>query len=547
MSFDFSQLLAETDESQFCAAGEVIFQMGDLARTMYVIRSGRAQILVGDVVLGNVDPGGIIGEMALLDSDVRSAAAVALSDCQVVAIDQERMLTLLSQHPSLGIEMAKVMVRRLRNTNFLVHHDALTQLPNRTLFQEKTRIAIKRAQRGASAFGVLFVKLDRLNAVNTSLGYAAGDVLLTEVAQRLGTLVHEPDTLARVGPDVFALLLEDISSAHKLIIVADQILELLAPRFVVSGQDIHLSANIGISCHPQDGVEEQGLLKNADAALQRAIEMGAGNYCFHSEELSAIALETLTLSNQLHLALERREFCLNYQPRVDFATGKITGVEALLRWRHTELGMIPPSKFIPIAEQSALIERIGEWVLNTACAQQKTWHEAGIPLPRMAVNLSARQLMQPDLAQRITEILKHNRLEAKFLEVEITESMLMKEPLKAVHILQSLRNAGVAVALDDFGTGYSSLGYLRQFPLDYMKIDQSFVRGLPGNKDDLAITKTVIALAKNLGLKVIAEGVETPEQLECLKQFLCEEYQGYFFSKPLPSEEMEGLLRSNLA
>ena len=546
MLFDFLALISSTEVSETRRAGEIIFAMGETGRVMYVMRAGQAQIRIGDMVLDTVGKGNIIGEMALLDDDVRSASAFALSDCEMVPIDKRRLLDLVRQEPLVAIEMTKVLVHRLRAMNFLAHHDSLTRLPNRVLFQEKCRVAILRARRRATTLGVLFIDLDHFKTINDSLGYAAGDLLLTAVAARLRGPLHELDTLARVGADEYAVLMEDIGSGSDLAAVAQSLLDTLSKPFPVSGQKIYVSASIGISCYPQDGQDDQTLLKNADAAMHCVKEQGRSGYGFFSAELNALALETLTLKNHLREALDRHEFLLNYQPRIDIASGRICGVEALIRWRHPELGLVPPTKFIPIAEQAGMIDAIGEWVLRTGCAQRKAWLDRGLPRFRIAINLSARQLRQPDLGERIVAILGETGLDANSLELEITESVIMDDPAKAVCLLRELRSMGITVSLDDFGTEYSSLGYLKQFPLDYMKVDQSFVRGIPFDRDDVAITKAIVTLARNLGLKVIAEGVESEEQLAFFQDQGCEEIQGFLFSGPLAADDMEALLRQHM-
>lgn len=547
MPFDFLSLLSSADVPETRKAGEIIFEMGEPGRLMYIIKTGYAQIRIGDTVFDTIEKGGFIGEMALLDDDVRSAGAFALTDCEIVPIDKRRLLELLREEPLVAVEMAKVLVRRLRTTNFLVHHDALTRLPNRALFQERCRFAIMRAQRRATTIGILFIDLDHFKTVNESLGYAAGNQMLNAVATRLRSPLHELDTLARLGADKFAVLLEDITSGHTLAETSQRLLDALSNPFVVSGQNRYLSASVGISCYPQDGEDDETLLKNADSAMHRAKQQGGNSYCFFSAELNALALEALTLQNYLRQALDRGEFLLNYQPRVDIASGRITGVEALIRWQHPKLGLIPPTKFIPIAEQTGMIDAIGEWVLRTGCAQQKTWLASALPRFRIAINLSVRQLRRPDLKQRIAAILDETGLDASCLELEITESAVMEDPTRTGYVLKEIRSMGIAIALDDFGTEYSSLGYLKQFPFDYLKIDQSFVHGLPGDPDAVAITKAVIVLAKNLHLKVVAEGVESEQQLTFLKEHGCEEYLGYLFSRPLPVDAMETLLHRNLS
>ena len=549
MALDFSTILTAADSIRTVPAGRTIFAIGEPGNTMYVLRSGSAQILVGDLVYETVGANGVVGEMALLDEDfhVRSATVVALTDCEVVEIGRARLLEIVREHPVLGLALCEIVVRRLRATTFLTHHDPVTRLPNRYRFQELCRTALVRGQRRGAPVALMMIDIGHFGSINESLGSAAGDELLRAIAARLGETLHTLDTVARLSSDNFAALLEELTSTNELVAVAQQVLEAIARPIRVAGKDLYLTASIGISCYPQDGTDPDALIHAAEFAMRSAIEEGRNTYCFHSAELHRLAIEALELRNQLRRALENEEFHLNYQPRVHIASGRITGLEALLRWRHPELQMIPPAKFIPIAEQTGMIDVIGEWVLRKACAQMQDWLARDVPPFRLAVNLSVRQLRRIDLAQRIAAILEESRLDPHCLELEITESTMMEDPARTVFLLNALRAMGIRVALDDFGTEYSSLGYLKQFPLDYMKIDQSFVRGIPAQEDDSAIAKTVIALAKILKLPVIAEGVESAEQLAFLAEHGCEEYQGYYFARPLPVDDVEALLRSNRA
>jgi predicted signal transduction protein with EAL and GGDEF domain len=373
-----------------------------------------------------------------------------------------------------------------------------------------------------------------------------GDQLLQAVADRLKGCVREIDTVARLGGDEFTVLLDELRESSDAAGVAEKLLAVLAQSFTLSGHELFISGSIGISCYPNDGNDTQILLKNADAAMYRAKESGRNTYRFFSADMNAHALERLVMTSSLRLALERNEFVLHYQPVVDLATGEFNAMEALVRWRHPELGMVPPVRFIPLAEDSGLIIPIGEWVLKTACAQMKAWQTDGIAPRRMAVNLSARQFKQKDLTQRIVAILDETGLAPQCLELELTESMVMQDPAEAEKVLDLLHNMGITLAVDDFGTGYSSLSYLKQFPIDFLKIDRSFVKGTPDNPDDVGITRAIIALAKSLDLQVIAEGVETEQQLAFLKAEGCEEAQGYLLSKPISAEELEPLLRKNI-
>ncbi|MBI3916528.1 MAG: EAL domain-containing protein [Betaproteobacteria bacterium] len=428
---------------------------------------------------------------------------------------------------------------------FLAHHDALTHLPNRVQFQDRCKEAFLRANRHGKPVGVLFIDLDRFKAINDSLGHAMGDGLLQSVAERLKQCVREIDTVARTGGDEFIILLDEMKESQDAATVAEKLLVALSKPFTLGDHDLVISASIGISCYPEDGGDTQILLKNADAAMYSAKKQGRNTYRFFSAEMNAHALETLVLTNQLRQALERNELLLHYQPRIDLATGRITGVEALIRWQHPERGLIPPIRFIPLAEETGLIVPIGEWVLKTACTQMRAWQDAGMPRFVMAVNLSVRQLEHAGLVQRIASVLRETGLNADSLELEVTESMVMRDSEGSVKLLAELHALGIALAIDDFGTGYSSLSYLKRFPIDYLKVDQSFVRGIPVDADDVAITRTIIAVAKSLELRLIAEGIETQEQLAFLKAEGCEEGQGYLFSKPLAAKDLERLLNES--
>jgi diguanylate cyclase (GGDEF)-like protein len=544
----FLTMLASVAEGKNLPAGHVLFEMGDPASTMYVVRTGELRIQIGDLVFETVIAGGIVGEMALLDDEthIRSATVVASSDCEVVEIGREELLQLVHAQPDITLEFCKVMIRRLRKTTVLTYHDSITGLPNRFRFQELCRTALLRGKRQNASVGVLFVDVDHFQSINESLGFALGDELLNAVAGRLRETLGDAQPVARLLADGFGVLLEDMASTTEPASVADQLVGSFARPLVIAGRPHYVTVSIGVSVFPQDGNDPDELLRSAESATGRAQAAGGNSYQFYSAELYALAVETLHLRNGLRQAIERNQFHLGYQPRVDVSTGRIKGLEALLRWNHPESGIIPPAKFIPIAEQAGIIDTIGDWVLREACKQMVLWLKQGIKPFRLAVNLSARQLRRADFAQRIDAILKETGMQAGHLELEITESTLMEDPERAVVLLKELRKMGVQVTLDDFGIEYSSLGYLKHFPLDYMKIDQSFMRGIPTARDDVAIAKAIITLAKNLGLRVIAEGVESGKQLAFLVDQRCEEYQGYLFSRPMASDQIEPLLRANL-
>jgi diguanylate cyclase (GGDEF)-like protein/PAS domain S-box-containing protein len=424
----------------------------------------------------------------------------------------------------------------------LAHHDALTGLPNRVLFQQRFRESVGRARRSGGQTAVLFLDLDHFKNINDSLGHDVGDRLLLAVGKRLTENVREVDTVARFGGDEFALLLDFFEDNRALATVAQKLIDALARPFQIGEHQFFISASIGISCYPQDGKDIEVLFKNADTAMYRAKTEGRNNYQFFSVEMNARMLENLLMSNGLRRALERGEFLLHFQPRLDLVTGRVSGAEALIRWANPEMGLVPPGRFIPLAEESGLIEPIGEWVLKAACRQMRAWLDAGLPMERIAVNLSARQFRHPDLTRRVAAILRETGLPARHLELEVTESMVMHDPEKTTALLAGIKAMGIAIAIDDFGTGYSSLSYLKRFPIDFLKIDQSFVRGVPDDADDAAIVRAIVAMAKSLKLRVIAEGVETPEQRAFLEAQGCEEGQGYLFSRPVPAADFEALI-----
>ena len=417
----------------------------------------------------------------------------------------------------------------------LAHFDELTELPNRTMFMQTLKRAFSLAQRRGKQFALFFIDLDRFKNINDSLGHESGDQLLQDVARRLRDNLRESDSVARLGGDEFVVLVEDCADPRELNSIAQNILNAVGRPYVLSGQEYHVTGSIGISTYPTDGQDPAALLKNADIAMYLAKDRGKNNFQFYSAQQNAHSFERLALESALRHALGRDEFVLHYQPRVDIPTGRIVGVEALLRWNHPDLPMVLPNQFIPLAEETGLIVPIGRWVLRTACAQSALWRHEGLPALRMAVNLSARQFSDDGLIDDIADALAQAELAPNGLELEITESMVMQNPERAVTTLNRLREMGIPVSIDDFGTGYSSLGYLKRFPIDNVKIDRSFIKDLPHDTDDAAITRAVIAMAQSLRIRVIAEGVETREQLQFLRDHDCNECQGYFLSRPLPA------------
>jgi diguanylate cyclase (GGDEF)-like protein len=427
---------------------------------------------------------------------------------------------------------------------YLAHHDSLTGLANRTLFHQRCEDTLQRAERKNAKVAVMFIDLDHFKAVNDSLGHTYGDELLRSVSARLQDCVRKTDVVARLGGDEFTVLLSEVGDSGDVAFISKKILERLAESFTVAGHEVYVSASVGISFYPDDGQDASTLIKNADAAMYAAKEQGRNNYQFFSAEMNAQALEALMMASSLRLAIERDELVLEYQPRIDLEAGEVMGVEALVRWNHPNLGRIMPGQFIGIAEKTGLIDALGEWVLKKACWQMVEWRKHGAAPQRVAVNLSARQFRLPDLTERIADIIRDSGLAADALELEVTESLVMHDPQRAAVVLERLKEMGIAVAIDDFGTGYSSLSYLKRFPIDYIKIDQSFIRGLPHDAEDVGIVKAIIALGKTLDVKLIAEGIDKAEQLTFLKREGCDEGQGYLISSSLPANAMRKFLGS---
>jgi diguanylate cyclase (GGDEF)-like protein len=393
---------------------------------------------------------------------------------------------------------------------------------------------------------VLFIDLDRFKIINDTLGHDAGDQLLQEIAVRLKQSLRAVDVVGRLGGDEFVILIEEVSDSNQVATVARKILTSVIKPITLMGQESRITASIGISMYPKDAQDEQSLMKNADIAMYLAKEEGKNNYQFYSKDIQSKSLEHLAIETQLRFALERNELFLHYQAKVDFKTNAITGVEALLRWQNPYLGSITPTQFIPVAEETGLIVPIGRWVLKTACAQNVAWQKQGLPPVCMAVNLSLRQLTDDSLLDDIRTALYDSGMAPNLLELEITESMVMHNPARIISILAKIKSMGVRLAIDDFGTGYSSLAQIKHFPVDTLKVDRSFIRNIPQDAEDKAITEAIIAMGKTLSLTVVAEGVETEEQMNFLKEHSCDEMQGFYFSKPVMPEQFADLLREHV-
>jgi diguanylate cyclase (GGDEF)-like protein len=463
-------------------------------------------------------------------------------------------------HPHEIRQLAGALGRRRKaedRIRRLAYYDEVTGLPNRALFRERMGQALALARRHQRQMALLFLDLDNFKRINDTLGHSSGDILLNEIAKRLithlrdsdpialGAAIAEPESLARLGGDEFTVLLAEIRQPTDAALVAQRLLNALAAPVSLGGQDVTISASIGIAMYPADGEDAETLFKNADMAMYFAKHEGRDRYQFFTESMNTAALKRMTMEGLLRQAIQRGELSLDYQPQMDVASGTLSGMEALLRWNSAELGSVPPSELIPLAEDTGLIVPIGEWVLSTACAQAKTWRDAGKRLPRVAVNVSVRQFAQDGFPALVARILEETGLEPDALEIEITESVLMKNGASALTTLQALKRVGVQLAIDDFGTGYSNLSYLKDFPIDRLKIDRAFICSLSTDTHDQAIATAVIAMADSLRLSVTAEGVESLSQLEFLKLRHCTEAQGYYVSRPLRTGDAETFLGRN--
>ncbi|TAL18080.1 EAL domain-containing protein [bacterium] len=428
---------------------------------------------------------------------------------------------------------------------YLSTHDELTDLPNRNLLTDRIRQALLVSHRNHQEVAVLFIDIDNFKIINDSLGHDHGDLLLQQVAKRLTSCIRSGDTVARQGGDEFVAVITQHEVTAHIPQIAAKILEKVSAPIKIKEHEIIVTCSVGISIFPKDGEDVQTLLKNADVAMYRAKEQGRNSYGFFTEDMNVTSFARMTMEKHLRRALEREELILFYQPKVDLGTGRITGMEALVRWRNPELGIVSPGNFIPLAEETGLIEPIGEWVLRTACAQNKAWQEAGLPPIPVAVNLSVRQLRHINIAGLVDLVLRQTGLDPCCLDIEITESMVLRGADEAAAILDELKRLGVCLTMDDFGTGYSSLSYLSRFHFDKLKIDQSFMRDITTKRDNEAIARAIIAMSHSLHLKVVAEGVETREQVDLMRKQDCDEIQGSYFSRPVPTKEMETLLRED--
>jgi diguanylate cyclase (GGDEF)-like protein/PAS domain S-box-containing protein len=427
------------------------------------------------------------------------------------------------------------------------HYDALTQLPNRILFHDRLSQVMLHVRRHERLVALFFIDIDRFKVINDTLGHIVGDQLLKAAAKLLETCVRPGDTVSRFGGDEFVLILSDIAKEEDVLTISDKILNAFSKPFFIEGHELFVSACIGGSLYPTDGDNPNELLKKADIAMRQAKDRGRNNFQFYSFTKDTRTIESLNLENDLRRAIQREELLLHYQPQMDIASGRVVAMEALVRWKHPEMGLVPPGKFIPLAEETGLIIPIGEWVLRTACKQNRAWQDIGLPPIRMAVNVSMRQFQMNDFLEIILSALKDSKLDPQFLELELTESILaQREGGDTADQLKELSNMGIAITIDDFGTGYSSLSYLKRFPISCLKVDQSFVQSVTIDANDAAIAKTVVRMAQGLNLRALAEGVETAEQLAFFRSIHCDEVQGYFISKPVPVEKAEEFLVKSL-
>ncbi|MEO7464125.1 MAG: EAL domain-containing protein, partial [Nitrosospira sp.] len=545
-----SQLQATLD-----AIPDLLFEL-DLDGCCHAYHSARTDLPVAPVVdllderIADVLPSGPVN---IIMSALLEAQEKGLSSGKQLELDLPRgklwfELSVSRKHVDSGLDPRFIVLARditerkaseQRILN-LAHYDSLTSLPNRALLADRMQVAIKRAARQSIRLAVLFVDLDRFKPINDSLGHDIGDQLLKGVAGRMQASVRSVDTISRVGGDEFVILLSEIETADDAARVAEKLIKGLSQPYAIEGHELLITASIGICIYPENGKQSNALLRNADAAMYSAKEAGRNCYQFYSDDMTARAIERLSLEHDLRGAAQRGEIFVVYQPQIELGTRRIIGAEVLMRWQHPTQGLILPARFIPIAEDSGLILVIGEWILGEACRQARLWRDRGILDICISVNVSAVQFRQSDFVGVVERALNESGISPGSLELELTESVVMQGVESTVQKLQEVEALGVRVAIDDFGTGHSSLSYLRQFTVDRLKIDQSFVRDLPGNADAEAIAAAIVAMGLSLGLRIIAEGVETEAQAEFLQKILCKEGQGYLYAKPMIANEFEG-------
>ena len=487
------------------------------------------------------------GAASQRETDVRTAE----QDYETTSSSHVEMLQQANAHLVIAAIEAHKLTEQVESSKVeldrLAHYDGLTDLPNRMLLHDRLGQAIEAARRQGRRFAVLFMDLDRFKHINDSLGHGVGDQLLKSVSQRLVECVRQSDTVSRQGGDEFVLLLPEVEHAEDAAQSAQKILAALALPHRVGNQDLHISVSIGISVYPDDGDSVEALLQSADTAMYYAKESGRNNFKFFEQDMNARAVERQTIEAHLRLALLRHELVLHYQPKIDLASGAIVGAEALIRWQHPQRGLLQPQEFVPIAEDCGLIRPVGRWVLHQACLQAQAWLQASLPPITMAVNTSALEFRAGDFLENLRTTLAQSCFDPRNLEIELTESVLIRDAESSETLLHEIARLGVKLAIDDFGTGYSSLSYLKLFPIDTLKIDKSFVNQMSSNADDVSIVNAVVSMGKSLRKRIVAEGVESAEQYACLLALRCDEGQGYYFSRPVPAEAFAILLRAGLS
>lgn len=483
------------------------------------------------------------GRAATREREIRSAETLQTATVdQMIRLQQANanlvIATLEARQLAEQVQTAKVEL------DHLAHHDVLTGLPNRILMYDRLAQAIALTRRTGKQLAVLFMDLDRFKHINDSLGHSVGDQLLQSVGRRLLACVRQSDTISRQGGDEFVALIPDIDHAEDAALAAQKMLAAIALPHRIEQHDLHIGASIGIGIYPDDGLDAETLIKHADTAMFHAKDKGRNTYAFFEQRMTTRAIARQSIEASLRLALERQEFVLHYQPKINLHSGTIVGIEALVRWQHPQRGLLEPAQFVPIAEDSGLILPLGRWVLREACRQARAWQDAGLPPVVIAVNTSALEFRAEDFLANLRTVLEETRLQPRYLELELTESMLMRDASAADSVLHALSAMGVQLAVDDFGTGYSSLSYLRQFPINTLKIDQSFVNNMTRNANDASLVSAVISMGKSLKQRVIAEGVETAEQVAFLLEQQCDEGQGFFFGNPMGAEAFTPLLQA---
>jgi diguanylate cyclase (GGDEF)-like protein/PAS domain S-box-containing protein len=543
--FDFYPLELASDyhrqEQEVLRHGRSLFNQEEHAQ--YLLLQEEAWLMTTKVPVRD-KVGRIVGLVGInYEVTTQKAAGLALKAAHALAEEAAIRLQATVERLDLEVKERQRFEQELRHQAM---HDTLTGLPNRALLMDRLEQAIEFARRLGQSLTLLFLDLDRFKTVNDSLGHAAGDELLRVVSRRIGSVLRPGDTFARLGGDEFVLLLSNPMSTDVLANLTNHLTRIVAKPVVVADREVSVTCSLGYSVYPQDGEDATTLLKRADAAMYRAKQDGGNRMRRYTLGLNSHVVERLEAEIQLKLAVQRGEFVLHYQPQIEIGSGRIVGVEALVRWQHPVHGLVPPAQFIPFAEESGIIEPIGEWVLRTACAQAAAWHENGLPAMRMAINVSARQFHDPALVSMVAQVLSEHGLAPEQLELEITESMSMRDPEESCRILAGFKALGISIAIDDFGTGYSNLAYLYQFPVSRIKLDRGFVSKLGWQSSSHAIVEAIVSMAHKLDLQVVAEGVETVEQRDQLLRYGCDVLQGYWFSRPVDAASFAGLLQENM-